>query len=122
MVKTCFLRTHKINLKCNIEAARINIYSEVSKAVNDGYTRFVVGVEGDADIIFAKAVQDIKHSYPCITLEIEIPSPEHLSEINENPIYLQIFEMCDAVSVIRNKNHTPDPKSDAFADIRYIDL
>ena len=121
MVKTCCLRTHKINFKRDVEIASINIHNEVSRAINDGYTRFVAGVEGDADMIFAEAVYDMKSTYPEINLEIEIPDPDWLEKIDENLLYQQLFILCDAVSVIRDKKYN-NRQSESINNVRYIDL
>jgi uncharacterized phage-like protein YoqJ len=96
----------------------------VNKAINDGYTRFVTGVEGNADMIFAEAVYDMKNTYPDIKLEIEIPGPECLDSINNSLLYQRLFLLCDAVTVTEEKesNNISNSESGVFADIRYIDL
>lgn len=123
MVKTCYIRTHKIRFKKNIEIATINIYNEINRALNDGYTRFVAGIEGEADIIFAETIHTLKSEYPDIKLEIEIPNTKELAKINENPIYEQLFKICDGVSVIRTiESHHIECELESFTDVRYIDI
>ena len=120
MIKTCYLRTHYIKLKRNIPTAHININNEINKAINDGYTRFVTGIGGEADIIFAEIVNASKKFYPNINLEIQIPNIQLLEKLKDDCIFSRLFEICDAVSVLRDNPDGEQPQ--LFDETRYIDL
>lgn len=76
--------------------------AEIEKAIAEGYTAFVTGMEMGVDLIAGRIVIDLKEIYPHITLECAIPfeAQAALWPEEEQEKYRYILSRCDHTNII----------------------
>ena len=73
-----------------------SLHQELEQAILGGYVHFISGFASGVDLMFAKAVVDLKSSYP-ITLEAAIPYPGRLN--TPDTTFRRLIKECDIVKV-----------------------
>lgn len=103
------LRKHKLRfVKNEYEKNEILIKNAIKNIlipyIHEGYTTFLTGMATGSDIMFAKAVIELKEDYSII-LESVIPFLEQASKLSTDDIleYNLILKKCDVVRIINNE-------------------
>lgn len=74
---------------------------EILAAVADGYTRFISGFAGGADLIFAALVIELKGQGRPLILEAAIPYADRLK--HKDTSLQKMLSLCDTVTVLREE-------------------
>lgn len=75
------------------------ITEEIELAVRDGFTGFVSGLSQSTDLLFAKAVVELKELHPRISLLVANPYANQLGE--PAPELLSLLDRCDVRELLR---------------------
>ncbi len=73
MAKICCITGHRDIPEDKIGYVKREIQKVILQAVEDGYTHFILGFAGGADLIFADIVATLKQENRSLTLEAAIP-------------------------------------------------
>ena len=93
---TCCVTGHRDIPAEKIAYVQSQLYQELLRAIQSGYTHFISGFASGADLIFAGLVAGLKKEYP-ITLEAAIPYPGRMS--TPDPLFQHLLESCDLVRI-----------------------
>lgn len=93
---TCCVTGHRDIPTDMIPYVKSQLYQELLRAIQSGYTHFISGFASGADLIFAGAVIDLKGRYP-ISLEAAIPYQGRLSTPDKT--FQRLIKECDVVKV-----------------------
>jgi uncharacterized phage-like protein YoqJ len=90
MEKSCSIIGRKNTITGNGEHLKQRIFTEVSRAVNDGYTKFIIEYVSEVNLCFFEIITELKKAHPNIKLETALSSI-----IRKNKNYDEILKYCD---------------------------
>ena len=93
---TCCVTGHRDIPAEKVAYVKDQLYQELLRAVQSGYTHFISGFASGADLIFAGLVAGLKREYP-ITLEAAIPYPGRMYSPDQT--FQHLLKVCDVVKI-----------------------
>lgn len=98
------LRFSKENYGKNEDKIKSSIKNILIPYINDGYNTFLTGMATGSDMMFAKAVIELKENYDII-LEAVIPFLEQSNRLSKPDTleYHLVLKNCDVVRIINNE-------------------
>ncbi len=104
------LRRHKLLWDSDKYAENSIILSDAIKKVVvpfiiEGYNNFLCGMASGSDLIFAKAILELKETYSDIMLQAIVPfiNQDEKFSVADKIEYKQIIEKCDVIKIIDNE-------------------
>ena len=81
------------------DAVCVALRREITRAVAEGYTRFLSGFARGVDLYFAEIVAEIKGENPGLRLELEAVLPYRDRLLSREPAFRRLIGLCDRVTV-----------------------
>ena len=103
MEKTCCITGHRNIPEDQLGYVKDEIQKEILQAVEDGYTHFISGFAGGADLMFAVIVAELKKENRSLTLEAAIPHENRLK--SKDQTFQDLLSVCDKVTVVCQRYH-----------------
>lgn len=94
--RTCCVTGHRDIPAEKAAYVQDQLYQELLRAIQSGYTHFISGFASGADLIFAGLVAGLKNKYP-ITLEAAIPYPGRMYSPDQT--FQRLLKTCDVVKI-----------------------
>lgn len=98
---TCCITGHRNIPEDQLGYVKHEIQKEVLRAIEEGYTHFISGFAGGADLIFADIVAALKQKNRFLTLEAAIPNEGRLK--SKDQTFQTLLAVCDGVTVLCQK-------------------
>ena len=99
--KTCAIVGRQDLSEDEAEQLKQRLFIEISRAIDDGYTRFISGIVSTVELCFAEVVAEKKKENPNIKLEAALPTYREMKKrggkVNE------IINACDCMESHRNR-------------------
>ncbi len=103
MYKTCCVTGHRDIPENEIPKIKAALETEITKAVQDGFTEFLSGFADGADQYFAELVAARKASNPKLRLVAVLPYQNRIDSLNNKEYTKALLNACDDVVVIQEE-------------------